>query len=426
MIRIVPSLSVSLVGDRTMWCVSLVSSKMSFIMNRALLYCLITIPLASYGQKDFQKKFQTLFIDAENGAVIDLPSGTFALDASLWLDGKKNVTIKGAGMDKTVLNFKGQVSGAEGIKVTNASGITLQDLTVQDTKGDAIKTQQVDGLVFKNMKAEWTNGPDEGNGSYAFYPVQCTNVLIDNCIAIGASDAGIYVGQSKYIIVRNSKAWHNVAGIEIENSLYADVYDNETYHNTGGILIFDLPDLVQKEGGYVRVFNNHVHDNNYRNFAPKGNIVGKVPQGTGIMVLATRNVEIFSNKVINNITTGTAIVSYHITENPINDSTYKPLPADIYIHDNYYERPQVKATGKGRMGKMFRFKLRFGKDVPHILYDGIGTRATQRNICIRNNQNATFANIDAENGFKNISRDVKPHDCEGKNIPPVTLNAKQE
>ena len=39
------------------------------------------------------------------------------------------------------------------------------------------------------------------------YPVQCKNVLIDGCVAIGASDAGIYVGQSQYVIVRNSKAY---------------------------------------------------------------------------------------------------------------------------------------------------------------------------------------------------------------------------
>jgi hypothetical protein len=42
--------------------------------------------------------------------------------------------------------------------------------------------------------------------------VQCENVLIDSCVAIGASDAGIYVGQSKFIEVKNSKAYHNVAG----------------------------------------------------------------------------------------------------------------------------------------------------------------------------------------------------------------------
>jgi parallel beta-helix repeat protein len=380
----------------------------------------------AFGQKEFQKKFQTQFIEAENGSTIELPAGTFRLDASLWLDGKKDITVKGAGQDKTILSFKNQISGAEGIKVTNSSNITLTDLTVQDTKGDGIKTQLVDGISFRNVKAEWTQGADKNNGGYGLYPVQCTNVLIDNCTAVGASDAGIYVGQSKYIIVRNSKAYENVAGIEIENSWYADVYDNEAYSNTGGILVFDLPDLIQKEGGFVRVFRNNIHDNNHINFAPKGNTVGKVPQGTGIMILATRNVEVFDNKIVNNISAGTAIVSYYMTENPINDKTYKPFPSNIYVHDNYYERPRVKATGKGRMGMMFRFKLRFGKDVPHILYDGIEDKDMKdRNICIRNNTNQTFVDIDAENGFKNKSRDVSPYNCEQPRIDPVVLTARQ-
>jgi parallel beta-helix repeat protein len=379
-----------------------------------------------FAQKEFQKKFQTQFIETPNGSTIELPAGHFQLDASLWLDGKKNVVIKGAGEDKTILNFKDQISGAEGVKITNASNITIQDLTVQDTKGDGVKAQLVDGISFINVKAEWTNGGKKDNGGYGLYPVQCTNVLIDRCTAVGASDAGIYVGQSKYIIVKNSKAYQNVAGIEIENSWYADVYDNEAYNNTGGILVFDLPDLIQKEGGYVRVFKNNIHDNNHINFAPKGNTVGKVPQGTGVMILATRHVEVFENKIINNISAGTAIVSYYMTENPINDKSYKPFPSDIYIHDNYYERPRVKATGKGRLGKMYRFKLRFGKDVPHILYDGIQNKEMKdRKICIRNNKNATFVNIDAENKFKNKSRDMTPHDCEQQPITPVVLTARQ-
>jgi parallel beta-helix repeat protein len=249
--------------------------------------------------------------------------------------------------------------------------------------------------------------------------------LIDNCTAIGASDAGIYVGQSKNIIVRNCKAYNNVAGIEIENSLYADVYDNEAYDNTGGVLVFDLPDLIQKEGGFVRIFKNSIHDNNLANFAPKGNIVAKVPQGTGAMILATRNVEIFENKIVNNITVGTAIVSYYITENPINDKEYNPYPSHVNIHNNYFERKRVKATGKGRMGKMFRFKLRFGKDVPHILYDGIeDSKMKDRKICIRDNGNATFVNIDAEHGFKNMSHDSAPHDCALESINAVMISTK--
>lgn len=374
-----------------------------------------------FAQNAEEKKLQRLFVTATDNSTIELPEGTYQLNMSLWLDGKKNVTIKGKGMDKTILNFVNQVSGAEGIKVTNGKNITIQDVTVQDTKGDAVKTQYVDGITFKNVKAEWTRGANSKNGGYGLYPVQCTNVLIDGCEARGASDAGIYVGQSSYIIVRNSKATENVAGIEIENSLYADVYDNEATNNTGGILIFDLPDLVQKKGGYVRVYRNNVHHNNHINFAPKGNIVGKVPQGTGVMILATNHVDVFENKISNNITASTAIVSYYITENPIKDSSYYPFPSQINIYNNSYERERVRATGKGRMGKMYRFKLRFGKNVPHIQYDGIVDTKNPAELCIRNNSNQSFANLDAENGFKNISRDASKHDCTLQPIPKVEL-----
>jgi parallel beta-helix repeat protein len=393
------------------------------MMKRLLLiYLLVVAGYMLHAQPDIQKQLQRKFVDAEDNTVIEIPEGSFALDATLWLDGVKQVTIRGAGMDKTKLNFAGQLSGAEGIKITNAANITLQDLTVQNTKGDGIKTQQVTGMKFLRVRTEWTNGPDEKNGGYGLYPVQCNHVLIDSCEATGASDAGIYVGQSNHIIVRNSKAWQNVAGIEIENSTHADVYQNEAWDNTGGLLIFDLPDLVQKKGGNTRAFNNYLHDNNHANFAPKGNIVGKVPPGTGIMILATNQVEIFENKIFNNISVGLGIISYYITENPIKDSAYYPYPTGISIHNNHFERPHVRATGKGRMGKMFRYKLRFGKQVPHIIYDGIADEKQPPNICIRNNTNETFANIQAANNFKGISRNLAPYNCKTDALPAAKIN----
>ncbi len=391
--------------------------------------CTSVLLFASYlafSQQDFQKKFQTAFIEVEDGGVIELPEGTYSLEVSLWLDGKENVTIKGKGMDKTILNFKNQLSGAEGIKVTNASSITIADLTVQDTKGDGVKTQQVNGIVLKNVKAEWTRGAHSKNGGYGLYPVQCDQVLIENCVARGASDAGIYVGQSNYVIVRNNKAYENVAGIEIENTSYADVYNNEAFNNTGGLLIFDLPDLIKKQGGYCRAYDNNIHDNNHVNFAPKGNIVSKVPLGTGVMIMAGNNVELFNNKIHNNITVGTAVVSYYLSENPIKDSLYNPYPESVFIHSNDYVRPDVRPTMKGRIGKMYRFKLKFGKDVPHIVWDGIvDEKAKDKKVlCISNNTNASFANIDAENNFKNISRDMNPHSCSLAPLNPVQINVK--
>jgi parallel beta-helix repeat protein len=380
----------------------------------------------AYSQPEFQKKFQTAFIDVEDGGVIELPEGTYFLEVSLWLDGKSNVMIKGKGMDKTILNFKDQLSGAEGIKLTNATNIIVTDLTVQDTKGDGIKAQQVNGIVFRNVKAEWSRGANSKNGGYGLYPVQCDHVLIENCVARGASDAGIYVGQSNYVVVRNSKAYENVAGIEIENTSYADVYNNEAYNNTGGLLIFDLPDLIKKKGGYCRAFNNNIHDNNHINFAPKGNIVGKVPLGTGVMIMAANNVELFDNNIFNNRTASTVVVSYYISENPIKDSSYYPYPSNISIHNNKYEREHVRATMKGRMGKLFRFKLKFGKNVPHIIWDGIADEKAKgvKIICFSQNQNSSFANIDAENNFKNISKNSSAHECNLPPLVPVQINIK--
>jgi parallel beta-helix repeat protein len=293
-------------------------------------------------------------------------------------------------------------------------------MTVQDSKGDLIKTMHVKGITFRRVKTEWTGKPSSKNGGYGIYPVQCQDVTIDGCVARGASDAGIYVGQSQKIVVRNCLAIENVAGIEIENSLDAEVFDNTATKNTGGILVFDLPDLVQKQGGFVRVYNNKIFENNLANFAPKGNIVAKVPQGTGVLILATNNVEIFNNQILNNKSAGVGIISYFMTENPIKDSLYYPYPTRIYVHDNNFERRHERATFKGRFGKIFWFKLKFGKNVPHILYDGIidpkfknpdGTTNYLVSICIKDNKNQSVANMDAANGFKKINRDLMPFDC---------------
>lgn len=372
---------------------------------------LVSFPIVA--QKDIQKKIQTQFILSENNTTIQLEEGTFQFSASLSLEGKKNIVIKGAGKDKTILNFSGQTEGAEGIRVSNAENIIIEGLTVQNTKGDAIKTMNVNGIVFKNVKTEWTGKPKKENGSYGLYPVQCENVLIEACEAIGASDAGIYVGQSKNIIVRHSRAYHNVAGIEIENSLNSEVYNNEATENTGGILVFDLPDLLLKKGGYTKVYNNKVIENNYPNFAPKGNIVGKVPNGTGMLILAANHVDIYNNQIINNKSMGVGIISYFTTENPIQDKEYYPYPEEIKIYDNTFERRHEKATSKGRFGKIYLFKLKFGKNVPHIQWDGISDDTRKYKVlCFKNNQNESFVNMDVEHNFKNISFDAKNYYCQ--------------
>lgn len=383
-----------------------------------------------FSQADFEKKLQKQLILAEDGATIEIPAGNFQLTKSLSLEGKKNIIIKGKGINQTVLSFINQTQGAEGIKISNCENITLEDFTAEDSKGDLIKTMHVKGMTFRRLKTAWTGGPKSTNGSYALYPVLCENVLIEYCVAIGASDAGIYVGQSKNIIVRNCEAFDNVAGIEIENSLNAEVYNNKAYHNTGGILVFDLPDLIQKKGGHVRVYHNLIQENNLKNFAPKGNIVGNVPKGTGMMVLATSNVEIFDNQILNNETIGVSIISYFMTEMKIKDKEYDPYPTGIYIHDNHFERKAGRASADSRFGKLYRFKLRFGRHLPFVVYDGIlnpakigtdGQYYPEDRICVRNNTNQKSAYLDADHDFKGLSIGADLFNCELGKIKSINF-----
>ena len=51
-------------------------------------------------------------------------------------------------------------------------------------------------------------------------------------------------------------------------------------------MAFDLPDLPQMGGRDIRFFRNQSFANNTANFAPEGNIVGLVPAGTGMLIMA--------------------------------------------------------------------------------------------------------------------------------------------
>mgnify|MGYP000557254683 CR=1 FL=1 len=281
--------------------------------------------------ENVEEQLQEALILAEPGSIIELAVGTYDFDDGLSID-VDGITLRGAGMDKTILSFKGQKSGSEGLLITS-NNVVIEQLAIEDTPGDGVKSKGVDIVSFLDMRVEWTGGPKESNGAYGLYPVQSTNVLVDGVVVKGASDAGIYVGQSQQIIVRNSLVEYNVAGIEIENCYFADVYNNVAQHNTGGILVFDMPNLPQKGGHSIRVFNNKSLNNDTDNFAPEGNIVGTVPRGTGIMVLSNHDIEIYGNEIAGNGSVNILLASF---QQKYDDAEYNPLPQNVYIHDNVY------------------------------------------------------------------------------------------
>jgi len=373
------------------------------------------------GQDD-QKTVQSAFINAKPGDTLFFDEGLFHFLAEISLEGIDSITIKGKGHDKTIFSFKEQTEGAEGVKISNVKQFTIEDIGIEDTKGDGIKIDHSEDIVMRRVRTEWTNGADSSNGSYGLYPVSSKNVLMEDCIAKGASDAGIYVGQSENAIVRRNLAEGNVAGIEVENTDNAEIYENIALNNTAGIMVFDLPDLPKKNGKNVKIYNNKITDNNHPNFGKRGIAVFMVPSGTGLLLMACQQVEAYQNEIINNNTFGTAIVKLlgneKIMERQQRDSLFNIYPSAVYLHHNRYQNvPSLPDTPR-QFGKMMfeNFKL----NPPQIIYDGIPNPALLVNgiipdvhrICIRNNDNATFFNLATQ------SSDLSDFDCELTGFSP--------
>ena len=377
-------------------------------------------PPVAEGDADFADTLRQRLIDARPGDVIEVPAGRFSFDRSLSLR-VDNVTLRGAGQDKSILSFKGQKAGAEGLLV-NASHFTIENLAIEDSRGDGLKINEAEHITIRGVRVEWTGGPSTSNGGYGLYPVRTRNVLIEDSVAIGASDAGIYVGQSRDVVVRNNRAEYNVAGIEIENTVNADVYGNLATHNTGGILVFNMPALEQA-GGQVRVYGNRVLGNNTGNFGAKGTPVASVPAGSGGVVNSNDDVEIFDNEIADHRTANIIVSSLFSTgySDRSRSESFDPYPERILVHGNRLsgggdapDGVQLKALKVAVYG--------LGGRLPDVLWDGYYNRDRGEGpqICLHDVSGVLDA--DGPNGnSKPRHREASEFACTLPSLPAVDL-----
>jgi parallel beta-helix repeat protein len=301
----------------------------------------------------YQKDALIAFFDAREGDTIDFCAGSFDFTSGLTMTGKRGITIKGAGKDLTFLRFKDSPD-QDGVNLNRMTGIVIQGLTIYDAPGNGLRIFRCDFVTVRDVKVGWSisdpppplGGNPYGNynadptswsnnGSYAFYPVLSHKILIEDSVSVGSSDAGVYVGQSSDILVRRTEAYHNVAGFEFENTYRAEFVDNIAHDNVGGFLVFDLPGPAQF-GEKNLVHDNHSYNNNIPSFAPRGAIVGDVPSGTGMLVLASDQLEVYSNLVENNNTVGLAIVNYGLVDPSEPSTNYDFFPEGMHIYSNTF------------------------------------------------------------------------------------------
>lgn len=279
-----------------------------------------------------------------------LPGDTILVEPGVYYEtvyvDTNGITLRGIveGEDRPWLDGENQRS--DGFNTTG-NDFVLEGFGVRNYIGNGVLTTGAQRLTYRNLIIQDT-------GLYGIYPVECTDILIEDNIVSGIADAAIYVGQSRGpIIVRRNEVFENVTGIEIENSTNADVYENHVHNNAGGILVFLLPNNPSKVGYNTRVYQNIVENNNHPNFGDPNAVVSMVPPGTGIMIMTADNTEVFENTIRNNQTFGVALTSLYMIFDRDTVFDLGPLPENNWIHDNRYENngydPQgiVKEIGLG-------------------------------------------------------------------------------
>lgn len=369
---------------------------------------------------DDHATLQAALLDAKTGQTVCLEAGHYKPSGEI-ASTTHEITIRGVGDERTdvILDFAEQTSGANGFDVTG-DGFTIEHLSLRNVRGDGVKVTGADRVTFRDLYVSWDAGSVAENGAYAIFPVQCTNVLIEGNEIVGASDAGIYVGQSSKIVVRNNVVHGNVDGFSIENSSDVEIYDNHSYDNTGGMVIFNLPNLPVQDGRRVLVRNNVFENNNRDNFGAPGAIISVMPAGTGLIILAADDVELRDNVFSGNISTGVGIISYNaLPDFNSDDPNHDPFPETIYIHDNVFEN-----NGSDPQDLLLIAGQAMLED---IVWDGYADASKPNDdgvldLCIQNNMGADFRNMNAPNGFLDQTTDASPHDCAHTPLPAVELD----
>jgi cytochrome c peroxidase len=239
------------------------------------------------------------------GDRVEVEPGVYHQSVVVDRDGVTLVGVQRQG-ERPVLDGGGALNDAV---QASGSNFTVQGFIIRHYKGNGVLANKAGDVAFRDLVIDDT-------GLYGVYPVECAGVLVEGCTVSAVSDAGIYVGSSRDVVVRNNEVFNNVAGIEIENCVGALVTNNSAHHNSAGLLVFVLPNNPSKEGSDCRVINNRAWANNHENFGKPGTIVAGLPTGVGILVMAADRTEVTQNWLAENDSYAVVVVGLRSAQLP--------------------------------------------------------------------------------------------------------------
>ncbi len=273
---------------------------------------------------------------------------------------KPDITLAGLKENGTRAILDGEDQLADAVQ-TSADHFAIEGFAIRNYIGNGVVSNKSSNVSYRDLNISLT-------GLYGVYPVECVGVLVERCVVSGIADAGIYVGQSRDIVVRDNEVYASVAGIEIENSVNALVENNSSHHNTAGILVFALPNNPSKEGSHCRVANNRMWSNNLPNFGKPGSTVSGISAGVGLVIMAVDHTEVTQNVIEDNGSYAISVLGVGtstLSPEKKHEIDIEPNPDNTFIHDNTF------------IGNGTNPSAQFKKDYPDLppgdlFWDGTG------------------------------------------------------
>ncbi|MEZ5320736.1 MAG: right-handed parallel beta-helix repeat-containing protein [Microthrixaceae bacterium] len=236
---------------------------------------------------------------AKPGALILVSPGVYKEAVDVTTD---RLTIRG--LDRNTVILDGQFKASNGIRVLGANGVTVQNMTARNYKGNGFFWTGVDGYKGQYLTAY-------NNGDYGIYAFKSVNGLWEDSYASGSPDAGFYIGgcQPCNALIRNVVSEYNGLGYSGTNSGGNLILANSTFrHNRAGI----VPNSGSYEVCYPErgdiIVGNQVYDNNYDTGPAIDN--AQLAQNNGILVAGGWRNQIIRNRVTNHRLTGIALVPF--------------------------------------------------------------------------------------------------------------------
>lgn len=302
---------------------------------------------------------------ASAGDIIEVHPGTYK--ETVYID-KHNITMTGVVDEGDWPTLDGEKDLNDAF-LYSGDNIVIENFKIINYKGNGIMGQAGNNFIIRN---NWILDA----GVYGIFPEFGKNGIVEHNILTGISDAAIYVGMSDNIDVIHNEVYGNVAGIEFENTRHGLAEGNYVYDNAGGILVFISQGLPIKTNYDTIIRNNFVVNNNHENFAIPGSTVAGVPQGTGIMIMASDDVVIENNIISGNDAYGIAIVDFENGAGAHTDLEAEPNSDRIVILDNFMHSNGNNPPGiiKAAMATQFSSKgpdiISVGGGVDRCIHNG--------------------------------------------------------